>query len=202
MRAKTLLIGLTAVAAVLALALATAFLPPVQTWAVRKAVVSLDAIEPSGKFLNRAVNELTLVGPKLSTTKIEMVQVAPGRYQAEFDTTQPGPYQLMFSQTRDNQALGRQTRGLAIGYPDELRLRPVNTELLKSIAGASGGHFGPRPESVFEPPKRTAPRAVPLWPYLATAAVLLFVLDVALRRIDLTLLIPRRRRNSLAMQTF
>jgi Ca-activated chloride channel homolog len=131
-----------------------------------------------------------------------MAQVAPGRYQAEFDTTQPGPYQLMFSQTRDNQALGRQTRGLAIGYPDELRLRPVNTELLKSIAGASGGRFSPRPESVFEPPERTAPRAVPLWPYLATAAVLLFVLDVALRRIDLTLLFPRRGRNSLAMQTF
>jgi Ca-activated chloride channel homolog len=168
----------------------------------RKAVVSLDAIEPSGKFLNRAVNELTLVRPKLSTTKIDMAQVAPGRYQAEFDTTQPGPYQLMFSQTRDNQALGRQTRGLAIGYPDELRLRPVNTELLKSIAGASGGRFSPRPESVFEPPERTAPRAVPLWPYLATAAVLLFVLDVALRRIDLTLLFPRRGRNSLATKTF
>ena len=86
----------------------------------RKAVVSLDAIEPSGKFLNRAATELTLVDPQLTTSKIEMAQVAPGRYQAEFDTTRSGSYQLMFSQTKDSQLLGRQSRGLAVGYPDEL----------------------------------------------------------------------------------
>jgi Ca-activated chloride channel homolog len=168
----------------------------------RKSVVSIDAIEPSGKFLNQAATDLTLVDPKLATRKIEMAQVAPGRYQAEFDTTQPGSYQLMFSQTRDSQLLGRQTRGLAVGYPDELRLRPANAELLKSIAGASGGRFDAKPESVFDVPDRSAPRAVPLWPYLATAAVLLFVLDVALRRVDLTLLLPRRRQISLSTRAF
>ena len=96
----------------------------------RKAVVSLDAIEPSGKFLNRAATELTLVDPQLTTRKLEMVQVAPGRYQAEIDTTRGGAYQLMFVQTKDSQVLGRQSRGLAVGYPDELRLRPANAELL------------------------------------------------------------------------
>jgi hypothetical protein len=99
----------------------------------------------------------------------------------------------MFSQTKDTQVLGRQTRGLAVGYPDELRLRPTNTELLKSIAGASGGKPDVAPEMVFETPERTATQAVALWPYLATAAALLFILDVALRRIDLTLLWPGRR---------
>jgi hypothetical protein len=94
----------------------------------------------------------------------------------------------MISQTKDSQLIGRQTRGLAVGYPDELRLRPTNTELLRSIAGATGGKFDAGPEAVFDPPERTAPRAEPLWPYLAAAAACLFVLDVALRRIDLTLL--------------
>jgi uncharacterized membrane protein len=164
----------------------------------RKAVVSLDAIEPSGRYLNRAASELTLVNPLLATSKIEMAQVAPGRYQAELNTTQPGSYQLMFSQSRDNQSVGRQTRGLAVGYPDELRLRPTNTELLKAIAGAAGGRFDVKAESVFAAPERTAPRAVPLWPYLATVAVLLFVLDVALRRIDLTPFSRRLGRASLS----
>jgi Ca-activated chloride channel family protein len=160
----------------------------------RKAVVSIDAIEqPSGRFLNRATTELTLVDPQLGTRKVPMPQVAPGRYQAEIDTTRQGSYQLMFSQTKDSQLVGRQTRGLAVGYPDELRLRPTNTELLRSIAGTTGGKFDPKPDSVFAVPERTAPRAVPLWPYLATAAAFLFVLDVALRRIDLTLLGRRRR---------
>jgi len=164
----------------------------------RKAVVSLDAIEPSGKFLNRAATELVLVDPQLATRKVEMAQVAPGRYQAEFDTTRPGSYQLMFSQTRDSQPLGRQLRGLAVGYPDELRLRPTNNELLRSIAAAAGGKSDVAAEAVFDVPERTAPRAVPLWPYLATAAALLFVLDVALRRIDFSLISLRRRHFSLS----
>jgi hypothetical protein len=158
-----------------------------------KAVVSLDAIEPSGKFLNRATTELTLVDPQLRTKKLEMAQVAPGRYQAEFETTRQGSYQLMFSQTKETQVLGRQTRGLAVGYSDELRLRPTDNELLKSISGASGGKYDVTPEAVFAEPERVASRAVALWPYLTIAALLLFVLDVALRRIDLTLLRPSRR---------
>jgi hypothetical protein len=136
---------------------------------------------------------LTLIDPSLGTKKIPMAQVAPGRYQAEVDTSRQGSYQLMFSQTKDSQLLGRQTRGLAVGYPDELRLRPTDTELLRSIAGATGGRFDAKPETAFDASERTAPRAVPLWPYLATAAAFLFVLDVALRRVDLTLLGGRRR---------
>jgi hypothetical protein len=168
----------------------------------RKAVVSLDAIDPSGRFLNRVATELTMVDPHLATSKLEMVQVAPGRYQAEFDTTQPGAYQLMFSQTQESQLLGRQSRGLAVGYPDELRLRPTNSDLLRSVAAAAGGRFDITPGAVFAAPERSAPRAEPLWPYLATAAVLLFVLDVALRRIDLSVVFGRagsaRARSGLA----
>jgi uncharacterized membrane protein len=163
-----------------------------------KAVVFLDAIDASGRFLNKVTTELTIVDPGLSTRKVEMAQVAPGRYQAEFDVIRPGSYQMLFSQTKDTQVLGRQTRGLAVGYPDELRLRPVNGEVLQSIAAAAGGRYEPRPESVFDPPVTTAPRAVALWPYLAAAAVLFFVLDVALRRIDLALVFQRRGRFSLS----
>jgi Ca-activated chloride channel family protein len=167
----------------------------------RKAIVSLDAIEPSGKFLNRATTELTLVDPQLATRKVEMAQLAPGRYQAEFDATKAGSYQLMFSQTRDSQPLGRQVRGLAVGYSDELRLRPTNDELLRSIAAAAGGKADVAPDSVFAVPEKAAPRAVPLWPYLATAAALLFVFDVALRRIDFSLISLRWRRISLSSRT-
>ncbi len=104
----------------------------------------------------------------------------------------------MFSQTKDTQVLGRQTRGLAVGYPDELRLRAVNTELLRSISAAAEGTFEPTPEAVFDVPLSSASRAVPLWPLLTAAAVLFFVLDVALRRIDLGLIIVNRRRVSLS----
>jgi Ca-activated chloride channel homolog len=64
---------------------------------------------------------------------------------------------------------------------------------LQSIAQSSGGTFRPEPEAVFAPDERFAQQAVPLWPYLLIAAVLLFVADVALRRIDFDLLLGRSK---------
>ncbi len=81
-----------------------------------------------------------------------------------------------------------------MGYPDELRLRPTNVDLLKRIAQISQGRYAPRAEEVFAPTTRTARRATPLWPYLLAVALLIFVVDVALRRIDFSLLTGRIRK--------
>ena len=164
----------------------------------KNAVVTLDAIDPSGKFRNKAATELTFVDPRLKVEKMPMPQTAPGRYQAEVSVAQVGSYQLMFTQSVDGQPVGQQSRGLAVGYPDELRLRTTNNALLKALAETSGGRYDVKAEAVFDAPERSVPRATPLWPYLVAAAAVLFVLDVALRRIDLTLIRPARRRISLS----
>ena len=83
---------------------------------------------------------------------------------------------------------------MTVGYSDELRLRPTNETLLKAIADVSGGKFQPYPEDAFAPTRRTAQRPTPLWPWLVTAAALVLVLDVALRRIDLSLMFGRKAR--------
>jgi uncharacterized membrane protein len=154
----------------------------------RNAVVSLDAIDPSGRFLNNAETELTVVDDQTNKQKLEVAQTAPGRYQAEFPTPRAGSYHLEFSQKYQGKVLYQQSRGLAVGYPDELRLRPTNQDLLHSLARVSGGKYDPTPEAVFATDDQTALRATPLWPYLLVAAALVFVADVALRRIDFTLL--------------
>src|SRR6266568_4451067 len=55
-----------------------------------KATITLDSIAPSGRFLNNAVTELTVIDPSLGTKKLEMTQTAPGRYVAEFETRSTG----------------------------------------------------------------------------------------------------------------
>jgi len=149
------------------------------------AVVTLDAVDPAGHYINGAATRLAVIDPRLENKELAMTQVAPGRYQAEFDTPHPGSYHLEFTQKRDSQVLSHQSRGLAVGYPDELRLRPTNTGLLRALAEDSGGRFNPPAEAVFAASPRTARRATPLWRYLVAVAALLFVADVALRRIDL-----------------
>ncbi|HVX15283.1 MAG TPA: VWA domain-containing protein [Pirellulales bacterium] len=159
----------------------------------RRATVTVDAIDPAGRFLNRAETELTVIDPRLGNNKLSMVQSAPGRYVAEFETPQAGAYHLELSQRQQGALTYRQSRGLVVGYPDEVRLRPTNESLLKSLAQVSGGIYNPAPTDVFAETERTAQRTTPLWPYLLMAAAAILVVDVALRRIDFSLVWSRLR---------
>ncbi len=162
----------------------------------RRASVTLDAVEPSGRFLNRAETELTVIDPQLAAHPVAMRQTAPGRYAAEFDTPGPGGYHLSVVQKQQGRVVYQQSRGLAVGYADELRLRPTNEGLLRAIAEATGGRYDPAPEEVFAARGDGALRAVPLWPYLVAAALVLFVADVALRRLDFAVLLAGLRARS------
>ncbi len=165
----------------------------------RKAVVSLDAIEPSGKFLNRAATELTLVDPQLATRKLEMVQVAPGRYQAEIDTTRGGAYQLMFVADEgfpaSGPAIARVGRGIsrrASAPAGKYRTVAFDRECVgRAISTSNRNRSSTLPTELRPGPCRSGRT----W---RSAAALLFVLDVALRRIDLSLVFQRRRRMSLS----
>src|SRR6478672_4670372 len=163
-----------------------------------RATLTLDAIDPAGRFINAAETEMTLIDPRLATSKIPMNQTAPGRYVADFETPLSGPYHLELTQKVGGQVLYQQSRGISVGYSDELRLKPTNETLLKSIAESSGGKYQITADDVFASTGRTARRPTPLWPWLVTAAAVLLVLDVALRRIDLSLI---SRRQSASLRT-
>ncbi len=174
----------------------------------RRATVTLDAIDPTGKFLNQAITEATVIDPQLGQRKLELRQTAPGRYVADFETPASGAYHLNLTQkSAGGTLLHQQTRGLIVGYPDELRLHPTNNDLLRTLAESTGGRFDPSPEELFSgqsdraldsnssdtvTASRTVQRSTPLWPYVVMAALCLFVIDVALRRIDFSLWWPVR----------
>ena len=148
--------------------------------------MTIDAINVDGRFLNDAKTELTLVGPDLKSTSVEVKQTAPGRYEAEIETPTPGAWHLQVTQSANGQQLGQRSRGIVVGYGDEYRLRPTNNTKLQSSATATGGQLQPQPEDVFvASPGESASRAVPLWPWLLTAALILLVCDVALRRVTM-----------------
>ena len=159
----------------------------------RQAEVSVDAVNEIGQFLNDSKVELTIINPLLRREKSLMKQTAPGRYEADFATLQPGAYNLEIALKQGDQVAYRQSRGLIVGYSDELRIQPTNEALLKEVAGISGGQFNPEPESLFDRPHAWVMRPTPLWSWLLSTAAFLLVLDVALRRIDFGLHLPRRR---------
>lgn len=148
--------------------------------------VILDAVDPDGKFLNGAEAGLAVTDPEQKSHQTAFTQVAPGRYVAEFAAPKPGMYSLETTFLHGGRSMHVPRRGLVAGYPDELRVQPTNAKLLRAIAKATGGRYDPQPADVFAPSEARVARTTPWWPYLLTAAVLLFVIDVALKRIDLT----------------
>jgi uncharacterized membrane protein len=164
-----------------------------------RATVTLDTTDPAGRFLNGAASELTVITDReLNARQVPMAQTAPGRYAAEFDTPDQGTYHMDVVQRLGDQVVCHQSRGLVVGYPDELRLRPTDEGLLRAVAEVSGGQYDPGPETVFDAPARDARRPVPLRPYLLLAAAMLLVLDAGVRRLDFSRLSGRFRRRMVA----
>ena len=88
----------------------------------------------------------------------------------------------------------QQSRGLVVNYDDELRIRPTNEKLLESRGPGVRRDVQARPGGGVR--ARTSGRRrgpMPLWPYLVMAAALIFLADVALRRIDFDLLLGRQK---------
>ncbi|MDR1382432.1 MAG: VWA domain-containing protein [Planctomycetaceae bacterium] len=147
--------------------------------------ITLDAADDSDQYVNKASGTMTVIRPDLSKEELVLKPTAPGRYEAEIPADKRGGYHLQTTLTTGERMIASQSRGVMIGYPDELRLKPANTDLLERIAASTDGTFQPRPESLFEPDlTRTAWKSQPLWQYLLTIAAFLFVVDVLLRRVD------------------
>ncbi len=150
-----------------------------------KVRVSVDAVDDTEKFVNRATGTLAAIRPDLSKEEISLDQTAPGRYEGTIDVDNRGGYHLQAGLRIGEKTVASAARGLSIGYSDELQLKPVNVELLKKVATETGGVFQPESSTLFDPdPTRVAWRASSLSGWLLTLAAFLFVLDVLLRRID------------------
>ena len=150
----------------------------------RKTAILVDAIDERGAFLDEVDTDVTVLSPHDEARTVALRQTAPGRWATELDTADPGEYYFLITQSKDGRSRFQQTRGLIVGYPDELRMLPTNERLLRTLAEESGGIFQVTPEQVFRTNGPAVSRAVPLWPYLVLVAMVLFIFDVALRRID------------------
>lgn len=155
----------------------------------QQAVITVDALLPDGTFLNSAQARLKVSSPDLQQQDLDLVQTAPGRYETSLQLDTPGIWNLEAAVTEANQPPLRISRPLYAGRSDELRLRPVNQELLQQLATISGGVTNPAPADVFRASGRQTRRSIPLRTWLLSAAAILLLLDIALRRIELQ---PRR----------
>lgn len=90
---------------------------------------------------------------------------------------------LVFAHDPDGQLLAR--ANLSVPLAPEFARLGTNRELLRSLAESSGGRFEARAEDVFLPPEKPFPIPTPLAHDLARGALLLLLLEIAVRRLPL-----------------
>ena len=146
-----------------------------------EANISINAVQKDGQFRDKLEPQVRVIGPDEAVSDVAMHQVGPGSYEAKFQLSQKGSYLF--------RAVGAESGGpsrvLAYSYPDEYHFYPPNTEVLRSISNETKGRFQPHAEDIFDPQGEAAALPLPLWPYLAAAALLLYITDVFLRRVRL-----------------
>jgi hypothetical protein len=150
-------------------------------------VVRAEAFEPTGEFRNLLRTVAAVAPPAGPGTQVPLPQVAPGRYEGRFALRGPGVYFLEVTQTaEDGAAVARQTAGYALAQPPEQALAAPNRALLERLAADSGGPAVERPQEAWRRDTRHALQPQAVWPYLVGAALVLFVADVAARRLRLS----------------
>jgi hypothetical protein len=148
-----------------------------------RVAVTLEGVDTEGRFLNGAEGTLTVTDPAGTGRQHALSQVAPGRYAAGFPAATLDTYHLELRLSHKGELVYVARRGLVAAFPEELRTRPADRELLRAIAETTGGIYGPEPAAVLAPSRKAVQRTTLLWPYLLTAGAILFVIDVALRRL-------------------
>ncbi|HEV8261682.1 MAG TPA: VWA domain-containing protein, partial [Burkholderiales bacterium] len=153
----------------------------------REAFIHLTALGNDGRFRNGLWPEVRITTPSGQGSVAALRQVAPGQYRAQVPRAAAGSvpwrFELLSGPGLSAADIARAgSRRLFYTYPDEYRLLPANLPLLRTLSEQTGGVFAPRAEEIFTPRGDGGVTATPLWPYCAGVALLLFLLDILVRR--------------------
>src|SRR4051812_7500821 len=163
--------------------------------------VVVDALDKDNQFLNFLQVQGNIVSPDLKRSSIELVQTAPGRYEATIeDAEASGNYFVNLGYRGPEGVQGLISSGVSVPYSDESRELRSTPAALETVAMLTDGRLTPwktRPDGRPDPARtvnevdhfrRDASLLIPrgyhnLWPDLLWAACLVFLGDIAVRRV-------------------
>ena len=141
---------------------------------------------------NIPIDLLTVPGvvynPDGTRTDITLTQTGPGLYEASAPAPESGAYSAALTPRSGERALSPVLGGATRAVGPELRTLRSNVGLLKEIADTTGGRVldidDPSASPLFSREGLPTSRAsLPIWRPLLMLAVLVFLLDVATRRV-------------------
>jgi uncharacterized membrane protein len=145
----------------------------------------VESVAPDGSPRDFYATSVVLVDPTFEQVRVDLPQVAPGVYEAPIGELTPGAYALRVTQTLAGASAVGRTLGLVAPTPAEYRLLGTNEPLLAAIRDATGGRPLEAAADAWLHDLGTTAGETPLWPWLLVVALLLWPLDIFLRRVQL-----------------
>ena len=151
-------------------------------------LINVEALDEQGNFRNFLNLQAIVASPKGKRQTVRLEQTGPGHYEARFPTKEVGAYLLNLMDMKDGQVRGSQVIGASVNYSPEFNTAEPNLNLLRRIAETGGGKLlDPMVPAVnpflHDRQKTFQPRD--LWESLLKFAIILFTLDVGVRRIQI-----------------
>lgn len=165
--------------------------------------VVVDALDKNNQFLNFLRVQGAVIDPDLKPRTVELAQTAPGRYEATIEgAEQSGNYFVNLAYVGPDGVQGVVSSGLSVPYSDEYRELKSNPATLETVASLTNGevvawkqrannggtdmprtlagHDAFRRDKFLMNPKTFTD----MWPNLLWLAAVLFLADVAVRRVS------------------
>ena len=147
-----------------------------------RAIVTLEALDPQGEFVNGAAGTMTVVAPRQPGRHVPLVQTAPGRYAAGFAAADCGTYYVEVELRHEGRRVFAERRGLVVSYADTFLPRPVHPGAPEFVAATTGEKDKSHHATLQATPRLAPARTIDTWPCLVLAGAAMLVIDVALRR--------------------
>jgi hypothetical protein len=126
---------------------------------------------------------VSAVTPDLSDSTLVLSSTGPGRFEGDLRTDQVGSYLLHVTDSVGGAVKHTNTIGLVVPYSPEYRNLGTDPATLSAIARAGGGVLITDLASVFDLPVPPVHAVQPIAELLLVLAILLFPIDIALRRL-------------------
>lgn len=153
--------------------------------------IRLDARDKNASAINFMSIEGALVSPSFESQQLQLTQIGPGQYEADFDARDAGSYVVSLAYQAgvgDNATSGSLQTGVSVAFSPEYRELKTNEWLLNELAQRTGGrllNWGD-PAAAFDlKGLRSTERRSSIWESLIRYVLLLFLIDVAVRRVAL-----------------
>jgi hypothetical protein len=154
----------------------------------QQADIMLDAVR-DGRPADLESPTATVIDPAGRGMTVPMLQLAPGRYSASVSGTAPGAYEVTVNSdpADEGSTTRKETAGFTLRDNAEMAAFGADEHTLRRIASETGGHVLSRPADAFRWDEQpSTQRSDPLWQIIALCGLLLFLAQVAARRLGIS----------------